>query len=108
MASERFAYIWQYQVDPSYRSEFLAAYNPSGDWAQLFSRDPTYLGTKLLRDLADENRYSTIDFWESKDDRDLFRERYSAEFDDLDDRCERFTREERFVGDYIEIDGTAA
>lgn len=107
MASERFAYIWQYQIEPSRRSEFLAAYGPGGDWVELFSRDPAYLETKLLRDVANENRYLTIDFWKSKADRDSFGARYSDEFDELDGRCEVFTQQEEFLGDYIEFDDTA-
>ncbi len=108
MASERFAYIWEYTIDPSRRADFLAAYNPEGEWAQLFSRDPSYIQTKLIQDINKENRYVTVDYWKSKDDRDAFRERYSDEFVDLDTRCEAFTRQEVFLGDFIEIDDTAA
>lgn len=107
MASERFAYLWQYTIEPARRSEFLAAYNPRGEWARLFSADPSYIETMLLLDVEDENRYVTIDFWKSKADRDSFRERYSIEFDGLDARCEAFTREERFLGDYVEVVDTS-
>ena len=103
MASERFAYVWEYRIDPNCRSQFLAAYRPDGEWARLFSKDSSYLGTKLLQDVADEDRFSTIDFWVSEAARDAFRERYAAEFDELDRRCEDFTRQERLVGDYVEI-----
>lgn len=103
MASERFAYIWRYTIDPRRRSEFLAAYDPRGEWAQLFSRDPSYIETVLLHDGEDENRYVTIDFWKTKVDRDSFRNRFSAEFDGLDHRCEAFTYEEQFLGDYFEV-----
>jgi len=103
MASERFAYIWRYTIEPSRRSEFLAAYNPRGEWAQLFSRDPSYIETVLFHDVEDENRYVTVDFWKSKADRDSFWKRYSVEFDGLDCRCEAFTTEEQFLGDYLEV-----
>ena len=104
MASKRFAYIWRYTIEPARRSDFLAAYNPRGEWAQLFSSDPSYVETILLRDDENEYKYVTIDFWKSKADRDSFRERYSTEFDSLDSRCEAFTKEEQFLGDYLEID----
>ena len=103
MASKRFAYIWQYTIEPTYRSAYIAAYKPNGEWAQLFSRDPSYIETVLLQDDEDESRYVTIDYWKSKADRDSFRERFSVEFDSLDNRCEAFTREERFIGDFIEV-----
>ena len=45
MASERFAYILEYTIDPNRRADFLAAYNPEGEWAQLFS-DSDILGRK--------------------------------------------------------------
>jgi len=101
MAPKRFAYIWQYSIKPASRQDFLAAYNPSGEWAQLFSRDPSYIGTVLLQDDDDENRYLTIDYWISKADRDSFRERYSVELDSLDRKCEEFTKEEQFLGDFL-------
>ena len=103
MESERFAYAWRFTINPAQRSAFLAAYNPKGEWAQLFSRDPSYIETLFLHDIEHENRYMTIDYWKSKVDRDSFRERYSVEFDSLDSRCEAFTREEKFLGDYLEI-----
>lgn len=103
MESERFAYIWRYTIDPARRSDFLAAYNSRGEWAKLFSRDPSYIETILAQDVEDENRYVTIDFWKSKVDRNSFRERYSIDYAGLDSRCEAFTKEEQFLGDYIEI-----
>ena len=95
-----FTYVWTYRVDPQRRREFLAAYGPGGDWVQLFSRDESYLGTTLLQDVNDENRYATLDHWNSRADRDAFRRRYAAEFRALDERCEAWTTEELFVGDF--------
>lgn len=103
MASRRFVYIWQYQVNPDRRAEFLAAYRSDGEWAQLFSEDSSYLGTDLLEDARNQNRFATIDFWKSRSDRDSFRQRHAAEFEALDRRCEAFTHREHFVGDFIEV-----
>ncbi len=100
MASEQFAYIWRYEIDPHFRSEFLAAYNPRGEWVQLFSRDPAFLGTALFRDFDNEDVYVTIDYWRSKIDRDSFRKRFAAEFDSLDSKCEKFTKDEQLFGDF--------
>ena len=103
MAYRRFAYIWQYTIEPTSRPAFLDAYEAKGEWARLFSHDPSYIETVLLQDEEDENRYVTIDYWKSKSDRDSFREKYSVEFDSLDTRCEEFTTEEEFLGDFLEI-----
>lgn len=100
MASETFKYIWRYTINPAHKKAFLAAYNAEGEWVQLFRRDPTYVKTLLLQDAEDENRYMTIDTWKSRADRDAFRIRYSADFESLDRKCEAFTEEEHFIGDY--------
>ena len=105
MSSEKFAYIWRYTIDPDCRPEFLAAYNPNGEWVQLFSRDPAFLGTAFLQDSDNEDVYVTVDYWRSKADRDSFRKRYAAEFDSLDRKCEEFTIEEQFFGDYVILPG---
>lgn len=103
MASRRFAYIWRYTIEPARRSDFLAAYKPTGKWTRLFSRDPSYIETVLLQDDEDENQYVTIDYWESRAGRDAFRQRFSDEFEKLDRTCEDFTRIERFIGDFVEV-----
>jgi len=108
MASARFAYCWRYTINPSRRPEFLAAYGPGGEWTRLFSHDSSYLRTVLLQDVADENQYMTVDFWESRAARDSFRDRYRDAFEQLDSKCEAFTVEEHFLGDYLEIDGMSA
>jgi len=101
MKSGTFAYVWQYVVRESHRSEFLAAYGPTGDWVRLFSKDPAYIETVLLHDADHSDRYVTVDYWESRQARDSFRERYAAEFAALDSRCEKFTVREEFIGDFV-------
>jgi len=103
MTRQRFVYIWQYTVDPELRSEFLEAYRAGGAWTALFSRDSSYIETLLLQDDNDENIYVTIDYWKSRADRDAFRERYATEFSRLDSRCEAYTLEEQFLGDFNEV-----
>ena len=102
-----FAYIWQYMVNDSHKHAFLAAYGPDGSWVQLFSTDSSYLGTKLLHDLDDNDRYMTIDYWVSKVARDSFRKRYSEEFTSLDEMCEEYTLSEKFLGDFEVHDESA-
>ncbi len=108
MASAKFAYIWQYFVEDSHRDEFLEAYGPNGNWVQLFSRDPSYVETRLLHDADDDGRYVTIDYWVSRNARDSFREKYSREFSILDEKCEQLTTKEEFLGDFVLVDDSAA
>ncbi len=103
METERFAYIWQYTIDPRYRAEFLAAYRPDGDWSKLFQRDPEYFETKLFQDYDRSDRYITVDYWTSKNARDSFREKFAVEFKEIDERCENYTLNEVLIGDYFII-----
>jgi len=104
VTAERFAYIWQYSIDPAYREAFLAAYRPGGDWTRLMSRYEGYVATQLLGDVDDGTRFVTVDYWTSKAARDAFRTEARAEFEALDRRCEAFTVAETFLGDFTVLD----
>ncbi len=108
METKRFAYIWQYKVDDVHKTDFLAAYDSSGTWAQLFLRDKTYIETILLVDDSNPERYVTIDYWTSKAARDDFRSRYQSEFNELDRRCEQLTLKEDFIGDFVVVGSSDA
>lgn len=104
MTAGRFVYVWEYTIAAEHRTAFLAAYHPDGEWARLFRNDPAYLVTRLIRDVANPDRYLTIDYWTSREARDAFRERHRADFDALDRRCEALTLDETFLGDFVEVD----
>jgi heme-degrading monooxygenase HmoA len=95
-----YAYLWEYLVPAETAPEFERVYGPEGDWATLFRRHPGYRRTELLRDL-DRGRYVTIDHWESREACEAFREAFAAEFQALDERCERLTSEETLVGEFL-------
>lgn len=98
--SGEFVYAWQFDVAVDQAAAFESAYGPGGDWARLFSRDPGYLGTWLLRDPQRPGRYLTLDRWRSRAARDGFLTRYQAEYDALDERCNALTVAERHLGDF--------
>ena len=104
--TSRFAYVWQYLVDPARRKDFLAAYGPDGAWVRLFARDSNYFGTVLLSDADNEERFVTIDYWSSRDARDAFRTVHAADFSSLDRQCEAYTVTEEFLGDFMIVDPT--
>jgi len=59
-----FVILWEFEVKPGSEVRFEKAYGPTGDWAQLFQRDPHYRGTKLLRDVTRPYHYFTVDYWD--------------------------------------------
>ena len=103
MSSQQFVYVWEYTIDSSLRDEFLSAYASDGEWAKLMSRHRGYVGTSLFHDTENGNRYVTVDYWLSKSDRDSFRTAFSDEYDQLDQKCERFTATEVFIGDFFVV-----
>ena len=95
-----FVYVWEYIVKSEKKSDFERIYGVDGDWAKLFKRDAGYLGTELHQDISNKLRYITVDYWTSKKARDNFREKYSMEFEKLDEQCESLTDRETFLGDF--------
>jgi heme-degrading monooxygenase HmoA len=81
------ALVFRYEVrDPE---SFERAYGPEGDWAQFFRRGRGYIGTELLRDVEEAERYLVIDRWESA-------EAYNAFLAENDDEYMRRADESRF------------
>ena len=95
-----FVYVWEYIVKAEKKSAFERIYGADGDWANLFNRDAGYLGTELHQDISNNLRYLTVDYWVSKKARDNFREKFSVEFERLDEKCESLTEREIFLGDF--------
>lgn len=59
------ALVFRYEVrDPE---SFERAYGPEGEWAQFFRRGQGYIGTELLHDVEEHDRYLVVDRWESAD-----------------------------------------
>lgn len=99
-----FVYVWQYEVMADAVEDFERIYSPGGDWTELFERGGGYVRTELHRDADEPLRYITFDYWESREDRDAFRNDFAAEFDELDARCESLTDSESFVGNFVTVE----
>lgn len=96
--------IWTYTVKPERRSEFEKRYASNGDWAELFGRAKGYRGTSLLRDVSSENRYATVDRWESVEAFQAFKTNFSQAYDELDREFSGFTNDELHVGTFRTTD----
>lgn len=101
LVTDEFVYIWEFQVKPDREAAFEQAYGPHGDWVQLFRKAPGYIRTELLRDTDKPNRYVTIDHWQSEAAQRDFRQRFAAEFEAIDKKCEALTQSETLIGNFV-------
>ena len=72
------ALVFRYEVrDPE---AFERTYGADGDWAEFFRTGHGYIGTELLRDVEEPDRYLVIDRWESADAYNAFLAEHQAEY----------------------------
>ncbi|MBL8063807.1 MAG: antibiotic biosynthesis monooxygenase [Anaerolineales bacterium] len=92
--------IWEYHVKTEKQAEFEQIYSSPGTWADLFRKAKGYLGTELLHDESDSQRYLTLDRWASKADYEIFLKMWEQEYKALDARCEGLTEQEAPLGKF--------
>jgi heme-degrading monooxygenase HmoA len=95
--------IWEFQVKEGCEAQFEQLYGPAGAWVQLFRRGEGYLGTELLRDIAQPHRYLTLDRWVSAAAYETFQGRWPDEYQALDGQGETLTEQEAWVGSMISV-----
>ena len=95
-----FVILWEFEAEPHRQREFESAYGPGGSWARLFRKAEGFVATELLRDRETPGRYLTIDRWESQAAFEAFRQRFAAEYEEIDKACESLTRRETLIGRY--------
>lgn len=78
--------MWEYEVRPEQQKAFRRAYGPDGEWAALFARHPGWISTDLFVNLADGDRFVTIDRWLDEQSWQGFLASWLPEYDDLDRR----------------------
>ena len=93
--------LWEFRTREGREKEFEEVYGSGGDWARLFQEDGEFLGTELFCDLDDPGRYVTLDRWVSRASYEAFRQRWRAEYETLDARCESLTRSEALLGCFL-------
>jgi heme-degrading monooxygenase HmoA len=72
------ALVFRYEArDPA---AFEQAYGQNGDWAAFFQQGAGYIGTELLRDVEEPDRYLVIDRWESAEAYNVFLAAYQDEY----------------------------
>lgn len=99
-----FVCAWEFVVRRACVAEFERVYGSNGEWARLFRRAPGFKRTELHRDRTQPTRFLTLDFWESREACDRFRQANAAEYAALDARCESLTEREREIGRFEPVD----
>jgi heme-degrading monooxygenase HmoA len=97
-----FLVLWEFDVKPGFESGFEKVYGRDGDWAQFFRCDPHYRETRLLRDALRPRAYMTLDFWDSRDAYEHFRQQNREAYLTLDHSCEAMTLREKHLGSFDE------
>jgi hypothetical protein len=92
--------LWEFAVQPDRVHDFVAAYRPGGNWAQLFRLADGYLGTELLTSAGDAALFVTIDRWTSAGDYARFHERFGQQYRSLDAQLEGLTVRETHIGTF--------
>ena len=95
-----FIYIWEYIVKENCIVDFINLYGKDGEWNKLFTQDPSFIKTELIKDIYNKRRYLTVDYWESKFDRDNFIEKNNKVFNSIDIKGENLTEKESFLGEF--------
>lgn len=95
---EQYVIVWEFQVRPARNAEFVQKYGPEGAWARFFRGSAGFIRTELVRDVAVDFRYLTLDYWQSEEEFDGFREQNLAEYERLDKEFEGLTESETRLG----------
>lgn len=97
-----FTTVWEYEVGPDRRSEFIEVYGATGAWVALFRRAPGYRETVLLQDVARPERFITLDRWVSREAYEEFLESLQSAYQALDRKTAGLTRNEHHLGMLLE------
>lgn len=96
-----FVIIWEFRINPRKRRAFERAYGRDGGWARFFETGKGYLGTDLIRDARESNRYLTLDYWKSRASYERFRKQNRKMYEIIDARCEALTTQEVEIGKFF-------
>lgn len=95
--------IWEFEVPENHSAQFEQHYGPTGEWVELFQRDPAFRGTLLLHDREKPGRYLTIDHWEDLESYEAFRAQYATEYQSIDRRTEGLAASEKRLGVFDQL-----
>ena len=92
--------VWEFLVPSAQAQRFEQIYGPDGAWAQLFRSSAEYVGTELIRDANNPERYITLDYWKAEGGFERFRAEHSSAYATRDANCEQLTTKETKLGGF--------
>ena len=98
-----FLILWEFEVKQGEEEAFEKVHGPEGPWVRLFQSDPNYLQTQLLKDPSRSRIYFTLDFWNSQDDYNHFKQTNQAAYTKVDNATENLTIRERNLGCFLQL-----
>ena len=98
MAGPQYVIVWEFRVRPDRVTEFVEKYGPEGAWARFFRGSAGYIRTELLRDVAADLRFLTLDYWQAEEDFHRFHEQNLAGYERLDQELAGLTEKETRLG----------
>ncbi|HEY6251935.1 MAG TPA: antibiotic biosynthesis monooxygenase [Candidatus Angelobacter sp.] len=97
-SGSQYVMVWEFRVKAGLEAKFVEEYGPEGSWARLFRKSEGYLRTELVKDVAAERRFLTLDYWKSEEEFNRFRKQHLAEYERLDKEFEGLTEQETRLG----------
>jgi heme-degrading monooxygenase HmoA len=99
-SASQYVIVWEFRIKQEVETEFVKHYGADGTWARFFRSGQGHIRTELVRDVADPQRFLTLDYWESQSEFKKFREENRAEYERLDKTLEKLTETETRLGSF--------
>jgi heme-degrading monooxygenase HmoA len=98
MTGAEYVIVWEFRVRQERAAEFVQKYGPEGAWARFFRGSAGYIKTELVRDVASDFRFLTLDYWQTEEEFNRFKQQHLAEYERLDKEFEGLTETETRLG----------
>jgi heme-degrading monooxygenase HmoA len=98
VAGAAYVIVWEFRVRQERAAEFIQKYGPEGAWARFFRGSAGYIKTELVRDVASDFRFLTLDYWQTEEEFNRFKQQHLAEYERLDKELEGLTETETRLG----------
>jgi heme-degrading monooxygenase HmoA len=92
-----------FRYDARDPAAFEEVFGPNGEWAQFFRQGVGFIGTELLRDVEEPDRYIVIDRWESADAYNAFVADHQDEYLQRSDDSRLYYTQELRLGTFENI-----